>query len=136
MDLTIRPLQERDYENILVKWWNDWKWEAPAKDFLPDDGKGGLVVYDGDVPVCAGFLYITNSKVCWVDWIISNKEYREKPGRKIAKSVLIQALTDSAKNSGSKYAYALIKHNGLIATYQEAGYIKADNYNQEMIKAL
>jgi hypothetical protein len=136
MDLTIRPLQEGDYENILVKWWNDWKWEAPAKDFLPDDGKGGLVVYDGDVPVCAGFLYITNSKVCWVDWIISNKEYREKPGRKIAKSVLIQALTDSAKNSGSKYAYALIKHKGLISTYQDAGYIKADNYNQEMIKAL
>ena len=36
MKLNIKPLEESDYEQILVGWWKDWKWEAPVKDFLPD----------------------------------------------------------------------------------------------------
>ena len=52
----IRQLQEGDYENILVNWWKDWGWEPPQKDFLPEDGKGGMIIYDGDTPVCAGFI--------------------------------------------------------------------------------
>ena len=35
-----------------------------------------------------------------------------------------------------KYCYALINHKGLIKTYEDLGYIKADNYNQELIKQL
>ena len=41
-ELTVRNLNELDYEKYLVHWWNDWKWVAPVKDFLPDSGKGGI----------------------------------------------------------------------------------------------
>ena len=75
MEFNIRKLNSTDYDNTLVGWWKDWGWEPPAKDFLPDDGESGLIVLDNDVPVCAGFIYITNSKAAWVDWIISNKKY-------------------------------------------------------------
>lgn len=134
MELTIRQLNENDYQDILVGWWKDWGWIAPEKDFLPDDGKGGYIVYDGDIPVCAGFIYVTNSRVAWVDWIISNKEYREK--RREAITMLIDALTNLSKMSGSKYAYALIKNDSLIKTYESLGYIKGDSYTSEMIKIL
>lgn len=134
MELTIRQLNENDYQDILVCWWKDWGWIAPEKDFLPDDGKGGYIVYDGDIPVCAGFIYVTNSRVAWVDWIISNKEYREK--RREAITMLIDALTNLSKMSGSKYAYALIKNDSLIKTYESLGYIKGDSYTSEMIKIL
>eukprot|EP01050_Picozoa_sp_SAG11_P037920 SAG11_NODE_15206_length_585_cov_1.479424_2_plen_83_part_01 len=77
MKFNTTPLQHEDYDNILKGWWKDWGWEAPSRDFLPQDGQGGIMVWDGDTPVCAGFLYNTNSKVAWVDWIISNKEYKE-----------------------------------------------------------
>ena len=73
MGLTIRPLIDEDYDTILVEWWKDWSWESPTKDFLPENGSGGLMVMDNDIPVCAGFMYTTNSAVAWVDWIISNK---------------------------------------------------------------
>ena len=76
MQFNIRPLQEGDYENILCGWWRDWKWVPPVKDFLPEDGTGGYIVYDGDIPVCAGFMYTTNSRAAWCDWIISNIEYK------------------------------------------------------------
>lgn len=134
MELTIRQLNENDYQDILVKWWEEWGWTPPTKDFLPDNGMGGYIVYDEDTPVCAGFIYITNSRVAWVDWIISNKEYRGK--RKEAITMLIDTLTNISKMSGSKYAYALIKNNSLIKTYEELGYTQGDTYTSEMIKLL
>jgi hypothetical protein len=136
MELTIRQLNDTDYESILLDWWNQWGWTAPQKDFLPDDGKGGYIIYDGDIPVCAGFIYVTNSKVSWVDWIISNKKYRVKPKRKEAISLLIESLTNICKMSGSKYIYALIKNSNLSEIYKTFGYIKGDSYTSEMIKIL
>jgi hypothetical protein len=136
MGLYIRELQDTDYENILVGWWQQWGWEPPQKDFLPNDGKGGIIVYDDETPVCAGYMYLTNSKVAWVDWIISNKEYTKKPQRKDAIKLLVSALTEICKNTGSKYVYALIKNQSLIGTYEELGYIKGDSYTSEMIKVL
>lgn len=135
VELSIRKLNSTDYDEILTTWWSDWGWESPKKDFLPDDGEGGLIVYDGDEPICAGFIYVTNSKVCWVDWIISSKQYRKKPERKQALNMLVESLTELCQNTGAKHIYALIKNQSLINVYEEAGYIKADNYNLEMIKS-
>jgi len=134
MELTIQRLTESDYDNILVGWWNDWKWTPPQQDFLPDNGTGGFIVYDGEIPVCAGFVYVTNSKASWVDWIISNKNYTDKEGRRLALRLLIQSLTNISIRSGSKYIYALIKNQHLIKVYEEIGYIKGDSYTSEMIK--
>jgi hypothetical protein len=131
----VRQLNDADYDT-LVGWWKDWGWEPPTREFLPDDGTGGIMVLDGDTPVCAGFVYATNSAVAWVDWIVSNKQYRKKPERTLALKVLIESLTNISKSSGGKYAYALIKHPRLIGLYEEAGYIKGDSYTSEMIKAL
>jgi hypothetical protein len=136
MDLIIKELSETDYDDILVGWWKQWGWEPPKRDFLPNDGKGGIIVYDDDTPICAGFMYLTNSKVAWVDWIISNKEYTNKLQRRDAIKLLVSALTEICKKSGSKYSYALIKNESLIGMYQELGYIKGDSYTNEMIKIL
>lgn len=136
MELTIRPLNENDYQDTLVNWWSQWNWEAPKKDFLPEDGKGGVIVYDQDTPICAGFIYVTNSKVTWVDWIISNKEYKIKDKRRAAIKLLIESLTNISKNTGSQYAYALIKNKSLIKVYEDLGYKRGDSYTSEMIKIL
>ena len=136
MELYVKELNETDYEDILVGWWKQWGWEPPQKDFLPNNGKGGIMVYEGDTPICAGYMYITNSKVSWVDWIISNKEYTNKPQRRDAIKLLVSTLTEICRTTGSKYVYALIKNQSLIKTYNELGYIEGDSYTSEMIKAL
>ena len=136
MSLIIRPLQDSDYDSILVKWWKDWGWEPTPKDFLPQDGKGGLMIMDEDEPVCAGFIYTTNSSVAWADWIVSSKTYRKKPERQQAIVLLVEKLEEAARHSGYKYLYALIKHKGLINTYKELGFVKGDTYNAELIKVL
>jgi hypothetical protein len=136
MAISIRPITSNDYDNILLKWWNEWGWVAPQKDFLPADGEGGLIVFDGEEPVCAGYMYTTNSKVAWVDWIISSKTYRKKPTRKECIDLLIYTLTSICKSTDHKFVYALIKNRNLVSTYENFGYIKGDSYTGEMIKVL
>lgn len=136
MAFNIRPLNENDYDSILKGWWEAWDWDPVEKDFLPDDGKGGIMVLDEDEPVCAGFVYTTNSKVAWVDWIISSDTYRKKPQRREALILLVQTLTNICKNTGHKYSYALLKHSSLVEVYEELGYIKGDDNVSEMIKLL
>ena len=136
MALIIRPLNENDYDTTLCDWWRNWGWEPVERDFLPDDGKGGLIVYDGEEPVCAGYIYTTNSKVAWVDWIISSDTYRKKPERKEAIKLLVETLTNICRNTGHKYSYALLKHPSLTETYEDLGYVKGDGYRSEMIKVL
>jgi hypothetical protein len=136
MAFNVRRLNPSDYDEILKGWWDDWGWQAPPRDFLPEDGVGGIMVLDGEEPICAGYIYITNSAVAWVDWIISNKSYRKKPQRSEAIELLIETLTGVCKDSGARYTYALIKHDGLIKAYEDLGYIKGDSYTSEMIKIL
>jgi len=136
MKLNIRPLEVSDYDNILVGWWNDWRWIAPTKDFLPENGTGGYIVYDKDIPICAGFMYTTNSTAVWCDWIISNIHYKDRQKRKDALSLLVETITNQAKALNKKYVYALIKNKPLINVYKKIGYEEASTYSIEMIKKL
>ena len=136
MALDVRVLNSSDYDEILVGWWKDWGFTPPSKDFLPENGVGGCLIMDDDIPVCAGFLYNTNSKIAWVDWIISNKEYRKKPERNEAISLLILTLTNIAKNLGCKYAYSLMDNKRLVDLYEKLGYVKSASYTEELIKFL
>lgn len=136
MAFITRKLQETDYDEFLVKWWNDWGWSAPSRDFLPENGCGGLIVYKDETPICAGFIYYSNSKVSWVDWIISNRQYKEKPYRKEGLDLLIEKLTTTATDNGVGYIYGLIQHKGLIEVYKKFGYTEGSTYKTEMIKII
>ena len=132
----IRKLEHSDYDDILSKWWTDWRWLVPPRDFLPEDATGGLIIYDEDVPVCAGFVYMTNSKVGWVEFVVSNREYRDKENRKLYLSTLIDSLGNILKSVGAKYTYVSLKNDSLIKIYEELGYVKGSNGCLEMIKQL
>jgi len=136
MKLNIRPLIAEDYDKILCEWWKDWRWTPPSKDFLPDDGKGGFIVLDSEVPVCAGFMYETNSKAVWCDWIISNIKYKDREKRKQALSLLIKTISETAESMGKKYIYALIKNKPLINVYKKQGFVEGSSDSHELIKQI
>jgi hypothetical protein len=134
MGMLVRKLNENDYDDILVKWWSDWGWDAPNKDFLPDNGTGGLIVFDGENPVCAGFIYATNSKVAWVEWIVSSKTYRKKPNRREALDLLIYTLTSLCKNTDVKYVFSNNDNKNLIESFMRIGFKKGSTNSTELIK--
>jgi hypothetical protein len=133
MEFNIRQLEYQDY-NTLVEWWSDWGLDSPDRDFLPEDGIGGLIITDGDIPVCAGFIYNTNSKVAWVDWIVSNKQYRVKGKRKEAILLLIDSLTNICKNTAHKYIFSNNNNRFLVDYFVENGYIVGCKNSVELIK--
>ena len=51
MKLNLLPLKEQDYEEILCGWWKTWRWTPPPKNFLPENGTGGYMVYEEETPI-------------------------------------------------------------------------------------
>ena len=131
MKLKLRRLEESDYDT-LVTWWKDWKWEAPPRDFLPENGTGGFMVSNNDSDICAGFIYLTNSKIAWIEFIISDKQYKEED-RNEAIQFLINSLSGVAEETGAKYGYAILKNKSLMKYYEEANFTVTGDNNTEMI---
>ncbi len=136
MDFSCRMLKEGDYEDTLVKWWKDWRWpEPPPKDMLPQDGLCGVMVEKDGVDICAGFVFLTNSKTAWVEYIVSNFEYKDSD-RGSALELLIYSLTAIAKDKDCKYVFTSLKNNSLMKRYEKCGYLKGSTSCTEMIKKL
>jgi hypothetical protein len=134
MELQVRALQESDWDT-LQEWWVKWEWPAVAKEMLPLNGCGGLMVYKGDIPVVAGFLYLTNSNIAWVEWIISNKDYKEND-RKKALEVLILGLEDVALSVGKDIMFSVSKSKSLINIHKELGYTVDETPSYEISKKI
>ena len=131
--MEVRYLRHDDYDNFLVDWWESWNWVPPTRDMLPENGTGGIVVSKDGVDICAGFIYFTNSKMAWLEFIVSNKEYRQSD-RKDAIEFLINTLSLVAKDKGFNYIYASIKNTSLIDRYKASGFKAGDSGCTEMIK--
>ena len=133
--MNIRRLTDKDWDT-LVSWWSNWpKWQAPVKDFLPEDGKGGLIVEKDNKPIVAGFIYLTNSKTALLEWIVSNPKYREVD-RKQAIELLITGAENLVKSLDYKYLFAVMQHKGLIETHEKLGWNKDNKPSYELTKVL
>lgn len=119
-----------------MSWWDNWpKWQAPVKDFLPENGKGGLIVEINNIPVVAGFIYLTNSKTALLEWIVSNPKYREAD-RKDAIELLITGSENLVKSLDYKYLFAVMQHKGLIKIHEKLGWKADAKHSYELTKIL
>jgi hypothetical protein len=134
MELKLRALQESDW-GTLQNWWKTWKWPEIQKELLPLNGIGGLMIYKEDQLIAAGFLYLSNSKVAWLDWIISNPEYRDKD-RKEALSELIIGLEEVAKQQGYSIIISIARNKSLIETHKKLGYTVDETPSYEISKKI
>jgi len=131
-NLQYRQLTENDYNNFLVKWWKDNRFTPPPIDFLPNNGKDGIVVINSDTneKICAGFIYITNSEVAWLEFIVSNFDVKNKDLRRQSIEFLINQL---ALTSNKKYIFTSVKNQNLIKHFTNSGFIIGSQNTTEMI---
>lgn len=134
MELSIRSIQESDWE-MLQNWWKAWGWPEMSKDLLPLNGLGGLIVEKESKPIAAGFLYLTNSKVAWTEWIVSDPEYREND-RTECLSMLVSGLEDVAINTGYKIILSVGRNKGLLNIHKELGYTVDEKPSYEISKKI
>jgi hypothetical protein len=135
MELNIRRLNEGDWET-LCQWWEAWpEWVNPPKDFLPDNGTGGLMVFKDETPIVAGFIYYTNSKGALLEWIVSNPDYRESD-RKDAIELLIISAEAVCKANGVNYMFTIGRSKSLIQTHDALGWTVDKNSSHEITKII
>ena len=127
----IRILTEADYIT-LVEWWKWFRFPAPEKEFLPNNGTGGIMVEKDGVEICAGFIYFTNSKFSLLEYVVSNPDYRDID-RNDAVQLLVSELTELARRKGFKAVFSSLKHENLMKNYEACGYSRGSNNTTEMI---
>ena len=132
--MNTRTLTESDYE-ILSDWWIAWSWPVMAKDMLPDNGTGGIMVEHEGENIVAGFLYWSNSKLVWLDWIISNPK-SDKDIRQEAIKKLILTAESMTKEAGSKYMMSISRSNSLLKIHEQMGWTIDKTPSHEMIKII
>ena len=128
-----RLISDSDYENVLTKWWSDWRWNAPAKDFLP---KVGFIVSYEDTDVCACYIYDTDSKVAWLEWTISNFQFKDKELRKECMKYMLDFSKVYMHSIGKKYIMSMAINQPLINTLKENGFIEGTKGSTELIYIL
>ncbi len=130
--LNFRPLEEEDYETIC-SWWKWWRWPELPRTALPNNGKGGFMVEKNNIPIVSGFLYISNSKMGMLEWIVSNPDYREKD-RQEAIELLINKVESFCKDLDIKHVITLGRNKHLIETHRRLGWHVDKKPSFEIIK--
>ena len=115
-----RPIKVEDY-TILMEWWNSYDGiEIPDSSILPDNGLGGFVMEKEGKMVAAAYIYLTNSAVGYIDFLISNPNYK---GRDlydiIAKLILV--CSESAVAKGCKLVWAMTTYDGVVRRCRDLG---------------
>ena len=132
--MNTRTLTSFDYE-ILSEWWKAWGWPVMVKDMLPDNGTGGIMIENKGENIVAGFLYWSNSKLVWLDWIISNPNV-DKKIRKQAIEMLILTAEQMVKDAGSKYMMSISRSSSLLKIHEKIGWSVDKTPSHEMIKVI
>lgn len=135
--MLVRPLENKDYE-ILKQWWSFWRFPAPPIEMLPyNEGfEGVMVTDDSGKPMAAGFIYFTVSKICWIEFIVSNPEVKDKEIRKRMLNGVIQELTRWAEMEGCKWVFTSLKNQNLMSRFEDCGFEKGSTNATEMMKLI
>lgn len=62
------PEYDRVY-SMANDWWKFWKFPVPNVEFLP---QSMICAYIGDRPISIGFLYSTDSKISWLEFVVAD----------------------------------------------------------------
>ena len=134
MELKVRTLLKEDYEE-LCSWWERWDWPILSKDMLPGEGTSGVMVSKDNVNIVAGFLYWSNSDLVWLDWIISNPDYKDED-KKQAIELLIKTAEEMVKSAGKKYMMSISRSKSLLNIHENLGWNIDKTASHEMVKII
>ena len=124
--VNIRKIELKDYEYI-DKWWIEQSYDAISKEILPMQGLGGLIV-EKEKPIAAAYLYLTNSKMGYIDNLISDPKYVSKDRFDVIAN-LMAACKKMAEDVGCLDIWAITNNKGILKRCKKLGYnVTKTNY--------
>jgi len=119
---------ESDYP-LMRKWWTGYGKKTPAKGMLSDTG----LVVEYDRPVLMAWLYISNSKLAQIGFIVGDPEVYA--GTKIAAiSYMCQAAKDLLRRKGIEYVHCYSDQAGLTRALNASGFDILSSHDFLMLK--
>lgn len=111
---------KKNYD-MVVSWWNARGFPPVSIEALPTNG---FVAVDAEGPICAGWLYMTDSCLTWLEWIVANPQ--AKPIR-LAKGLsrMLNHIKLTADTLGYTRVFTSMEHRGLIKFMRRMGFHEA-----------
>jgi len=113
----VRYIETKDLDTIR-DWWIKREEEPVELELLPQNGLGGLIIEEKDIMIAACFIYLTNSKMGYIDHLISNPDYKEKG---FWHYTFMQACFEAAKNSGCNEVWGTSCIRGVVKRLNRYG---------------
>ena len=110
-----------DYK-LLESWWDAHGSYPPKPEHLSETG---IIVEDNEQPICAGFLYQTDSKICVFEFVVSNPK-AAKDKRNDALKRLIEVIQNLAEKLDYSLVYTSINVKHYINKLLNAGFMVMD----------
>jgi len=131
LDIDIRLIKETDYPE-LIKWWKlyeNYGVVIPRRSLLPDKGLGGYVVEKEGRLVASCFLYLTNSALGYVDYLIADPTYREEDRLELLLD-LATRVTAVAIDNGCESVWAMTSNKNVnnLFTPDNGFYMEPGDY--------
>ena len=124
--ISIRKIELKDYEYIN-KWWIEQGFQPVGVEVLPMNGLGGLIV-EKEKPIAAAYLYLTNSKMGYIDNLISDPKYKLKDRFDVILE-LMAACKKMAEDVGCLDMWAITNNKGILKRCKTLGYnVTETNY--------
>ena len=124
--INIRKIELEDYEYIN-KWWVEQGFQPVSVKVLPMNGLGGLIV-EKEKPIAAAYLYLTNSKMGYIDNLISDPKYVSKDRFDVILE-LMAACKKMAEDVGCLDMWAITNNKGILKRCKTLGYnVTETNY--------
>ena len=115
-----RPIEVEDHDT-LMEWWESYDGiEIPDSGILPDNGLGGFVMEKEGKMVAAAYVYLTNSAIGYIDFLISNPNYKGRDRYDII-AKLILVCSESAVAKGCKLVWAMTTYDGVVRRCRDLG---------------
>lgn len=116
---------------LAAEWWTRHKFGVLPVEFLP---KNGLVIEaDDGTPVCLGFLYLTDSAMAWIEYIVANPD-APITVRSDAVDLLIESLVNLSKTLGVGCLFTSTTLRGLTKRYEKQGFVIGDRGTTQLVR--
>ena len=126
-NIIIRPIKEEDYQ-FIDKWWQQIDKAPPPRSLLPENGLHGLMACKNNRPIVCTYLYLTNSKFGYCDYMISDNNYKGRDRFEIVLKLMDTSI-GTAWELGCEDFWLITKNKGMLKRCKDLGVkVSEDQY--------
>jgi hypothetical protein len=125
-----KVLNKVDFYDTMKQWWNDWGFPVLNLDSLPENI---LVVSHDEEKACAIPIYMSDSNVCWIGFITSNKKASKKT-REGSMTFGLEVISILLKDTKYKNILTVTGNQFIDKSLTESNFLVTNKNIKEYIK--